>query len=366
MKKQDYIQYLQDTSDLVSPRLSALVEPYRDIDHDLYDILLHFMRRRINKPLLKPALVRVCFELFSERSWEDIVPACAAFEMVNISSYQANSAFDSKLNILSDADKDSQFIAAMLSRELAHDAICDLKSIAPIGRLESLQQCISDANKWIYVAQHYDLNLLTVANLGAYEDEAYYLQEYTKRCFYGSGVFSGLCALAGGVLAGASDDDQQALKAFGEAYGLALHVINDLGDYIPPTPCGQIGRAYQDQFSDLRNGRLTLPLYHLLTHASSSDKSELRSLMDNARFDNVAMHRILQLLDEYQSIAFTKRFAHQHMEIAKGHLRRRGRSIARAVLGAMTSVSRSNKYYWAWHQWVASNRARERESCHAK
>lgn len=352
MNKPDYIQYLQDTSDLVSPHLSALVETYRAIDRDLYDILLHFTRRRINKPLLKPALVRVCFELFSERSWQEIVPACAAFEMVNISSYQANSAFDSKLNILSEADKDSQFIAAMLSRELAQDAIRELELFAPAGRLESLQQCISHANKWIYVAQHFDLNLLTVENLDVYADEAYYLQEYTKRCFYGSGVFSGLCAFAGGLLAGASAGNLQALKAFGEAYGLALHVINDIGDYIPPTPGGHIRRDYQEQFSDLRNGRLTLPLYHVLTHASRSDKAELRTLMDNAHINGVAMTRILELLDEYQSIVFARRFAQQHMQVAKGHLGCRGRPFPRAVLGVMTSVSRSNKYYWAWRRWI--------------
>ena len=365
MNKKDYIQYLHDTSDVVSPHLSALVETYRSIDRDLYDILLHFTRRRINKPLLKPALVRVCYELFSERSWKEIIPVCAAFEMVNISSYQANSAFDSKLDILSDADKDSQFIAAMLSRELAHNAIRELESRPPGRRLESLQQCISDANKWIYVAQHYDLNLLTVENLGVYADEAYYLQEYAKRCFYGSGVFSGLCAFAGGLLAGAGADDLQALKAFGESYGVALHVINDIGDYIPPSPGGQIRRDYQDQFSDLRNGRLTLPLYHVLTHASRSDKRELRTLMGNAHIDGVAMTRILEMLDEYQSIVFATRFAQQHMQVAKRHLGCRGRPFPRAVLGVMTSVSRSNKYFWAWRRWVARNKLRKQEVSHA-
>lgn len=271
MDKQRYVDYLNETSEKVSPFIQDVLQPYANLDRQLYEGIMFFVERRLHRQMLKPALLRAAYELCGGKEWEKITPACAAFEFINISSYQANATFDNKLGILTKKQQDTQFIAAMSTREVAEDCVRAMRGAFDDSLLARISDCMSISNKYIYIAQHWDINLLTVANADRYENYDYFLAEYAKRCHFGSGVFSGQCAYAGGLLAGASKNELDALKSFGEAFGTALHMINDLGDFIPPVDTGHQIRDYQDYFSDMRNGRLTLPVYLLRQHAALGD-----------------------------------------------------------------------------------------------
>ena len=217
MEKQLYIDYLAETAQKATPVLLELVDTYKETDETLHKVLMHFVGRRLNRPLLKPALLRATYELCGGKNWERILPACAAFELVNISSYQANSAFDGKLQVLTPLQKEAQFIASMITRELSHLCLNRLNKDFSTPQVQALVDCVSTSNRFIYQAQHWDLNLLTWNNLQHYREEHSFVQEYTKRCFYGSGIFTGQCAVAGAVLAGAPDKTVGALKTFGES-----------------------------------------------------------------------------------------------------------------------------------------------------
>ncbi len=345
MEKQLYIDYLKETAEKATPIILELVDAYKDVDEKLYDILMHFVGRRLNKPLLKPALVRATYELCGGQNWERILPASAAFELINISSYQANSAFDGKLKVLTKLEKEAQFIAAMISRELSQLCLDRLKKDFSVGQIELLSDFLSQSNKFIYQAQHWDLNLLTWDNLEKYRDEQYFLQEYTKRCFYGSGVFTGQCAVAGGVLAGASAATLEALKKFGESYGTALHMINDIGDFVSSSVDDAGNKDYQDRFSDFRNRRLTLPIYHLFALGNANDASKARQISAMGIFDSATLAEVTRLLLKNQSLDYSQRFVSLKMEDATKHLASFERSTHRDILSTMISVGKSNKYY---------------------
>ncbi|MBK9453167.1 MAG: hypothetical protein IPN95_27970 [Bacteroidetes bacterium] len=88
-------------------------------------------------------------------------------------------------------EKDSQFIAAMISREIAERLIDQCIGAVSDSILYEFKGCLSRSNYFIYKAQHYDLNLLTVANLKEFDNYENFLPAYINRCYFGSGIFLG-------------------------------------------------------------------------------------------------------------------------------------------------------------------------------
>lgn len=249
---------MRKTSDSVYPLIEKPILALRDEDDTLHAAVRYIVTKRDTRLLLRPFLVRLTYELCGGSNWKKTVPVGAAFELLNISSYQANAAFDNKHRVLSLSEKNSQFMASMLTREMSSEVLALVQNDVGKTIVETIQRDLSECNKNIYLAQHYDMNVLIMSNLTRYNDETAYLSAYTKRCHLGCGIFTGLCARAGGLLAQGSSDSVQALIEFGEQFGIALQMVNDLADFAPPRLGGDAGRGFQDQFSDLRNGRLTL------------------------------------------------------------------------------------------------------------
>ena len=90
-------------------------------------------------------------------------------------------------------------------------------------------------------------------------------------------LLSGCRALAAGVLADVSSEVEAALETFGHDIGIAFQLIDDLLDYAAdPDQLGkQIG-------ADLREGKMTYPLIHLLEHGSEQERGVAMRSLGNA------------------------------------------------------------------------------------
>ncbi len=339
MTKQDYIDYLNDTALNVYPYIHELIKEHTWQDRGLYEIIMKIVERRKNKPLLKPALLRASFELCGGSNWKDIIPVCAAFELINISSYQANASFDNKFGTLIRQQRDSNFIAAMCTRELAQKCIMYVREIYDTSIINWLYDAISESNSNIYVAQHYDLNLLNTGNYHFYLDEDRFIEDYRKRCYYGSGIFTGRCAAAGAILTTQNVENVEKLKDFGELYGTGLHMINDLGDYVPNSASL---KDYQDQFSDILNGRLTLPLYYLMKAESDYIHSVLTK-MEISKDDQI---KLSSLLNTSGIVSKVKESVNEYMKKAMQHIDVFQGFNGYDLLCIMNSICKSNKYYY--------------------
>lgn len=344
MDRKEYINYLTETSDMVMP---IILEAMSEVSNNIPDLdgLLSFLSRmRMNRPLLKPTLFRLSYEVCGGKNFEKYRHFAAACELLNISSYQANASFDNKLGVLSKKEKDNQVIAAMISRELASQLISRLKKNSiDSGVMNKLYACLTISNLYIYKAQHYDLNVLSVSNQPMFEkyisDRDLFLQDYHTRCYYGSGIFSGQVALAGAIAADTDESWQISLKNFGEIYGTALHKINDLGDFLPGDE--RNGKQYQDYFCDFKNGRVTLPVYELYTRYPDV-YSEMRKIMDEKEPDFDAIHRLfigLDIVDEIKEMAKVAYIS------AKKTIEKIPTTDYKRGLLTMLSVLVSNKYY---------------------
>jgi len=268
----------------------------------------------------------------------------AAFELLNISSYQANSSFDNKHSVLSFQEKNSQFMAAMVTRETCLEILASAKSDLGAETVSAIANDLSTCNKHVYIAQHYDMNVLNVRNLPQYADEGSFIEDYTKRCRHGSGVFTGLCARAGGLLANASDEALSAVQLFGEQFGTGIQVMNDLADFVPPGIDGLIGRGFQDQFSDLKNGRLTLGCYKLFTSSGIEGKAMLNRVLAGDTVDECEFRDIVALMVQEGVVDFIKRHAVKYEKEAKKALRIFPDCQAKALLSLMVTVCHLNKF----------------------
>lgn len=343
MDKSHYFDLMRETTARAYPLLSRHIDSVKDIDADLHRIIRYVVDRRNNELLLKPFLLRLAYELCGGSNWEKTVPVGAAFELLNISSYQANSSFDNKHAVLSFPEKNSQFIASMVTRELCLECLVEAERDFDMAVLDEVRRDLSTCNKHIYIAQHYDLNLLTIERFDCYADEDVFMREYTSRCFHGSGIFTGRCARAGALLAGASGEKCAALQAFGEEFGTGLHFMNDLADFVPSGMGQIVGRGFQDPLSDIKNGRLTLGCYLL----ASERESEGHRLLCDIQAGDVSARTLTSLVSYMNRDGIIRRIRKHgkcFAEKARAAVSSFCVSEPQSLLSLMASSCYSNKY----------------------
>jgi geranylgeranyl pyrophosphate synthase len=86
-----------------------------------------------------------------------------------------------------------------------------------------------------------------------------------------TGSLTALCLWLGARAGGALPDEEEALDAFGEEFGLCLQMLDDLSGLLSP-------RRRDKGHEDLAAGRLTWPWAWLALHATSSRYERLRRL----------------------------------------------------------------------------------------
>jgi geranylgeranyl pyrophosphate synthase len=312
-------------------------------EKELKEIMMLLYEKRFAKILLKPTLFRLSYEICGGKSFDQLLPIAAAFEVLNISSYQANASFDNKVGVLTKEEKDSQFMAAMISREIADKLVDRCEGVISESILTKIKSCLSRSNSFIYKAQHYDLNLLSIKKIDRFPDYDYYLAAYNNRCYFGSGVFSGQCALAGAIAANASHKERENLLKFAELYGTALHQINDLADYFPGAE--RKSKIYQDDFCDFKNGRLTLPLYLLLTSKNPITVSKISQLSNKQEFSFERYTEVQNILVEEGIVDACKDLTKTKFIEAKKFLQDFELCESKRLLLVLLSVLDSNKFY---------------------
>ena len=106
------------------------------------------------------------------------------------------------------------------------------------------------------------------------------------------------------ILAGKDTQQRVALEQFGFNIGLAFQLLDDALDYT--AEAAQFGKK---PFSDLKEGRMTLPLLKIIEHATAAEKALLKtSLQDPKNFEDcVAL--LTTLSHQYGAVQFTLELA---------------------------------------------------------
>jgi octaprenyl-diphosphate synthase len=125
-------------------------------------------------------------------------------------------------------------------------------------------------------------------------------------------LFGG-CAQIGGMLGGVGPDREAALREYGFNLGVAFQIVDDLLDFT-----GDAGAVGKPIASDLREGKVTLPLIHMLRHANGDLASGIvRDIVASRTATAEQWDEVLRALTAHASIDYAYRRAAEFAEKAK-------------------------------------------------
>jgi octaprenyl-diphosphate synthase len=127
-------------------------------------------------------------------------------------------------------------------------------------------------------------------------------------------LFQGACR-TGALVAGAKTDIVEALTGYGYHLGLAFQMADDLLDYTQDSQ--SLGKHAG---ADLREGKLTLPLIHAMSRASASDRQRMAALLGNPDVSRTGFGDLVDMLNRYGGITYTRAQAAAHIQAAKAKL----------------------------------------------
>ncbi|MCL2876635.1 MAG: polyprenyl synthetase family protein, partial [Betaproteobacteria bacterium] len=132
-------------------------------------------------------------------------------------------------------------------------------------------------------------------------------------------------ARLGAMLAGASQETEQAMANFGMHIGTAFQIIDDVLDYSADE--SETGKHLGD---DLAEGKPTLPLIHVMQHGTKEQVARVRHAIENGGREDFSA--VLEAIQTTRALDFTRNYAQAEADLAVAALQRLPASIFKDAL----------------------------------
>lgn len=121
------------------------------------------------------------------------------------------------------------------------------------------------------------------------------------------------CAI-GGILGNVSEEYTAALAEYGRSLGVAFQLADDVLDYISDDDFGKA------QGTDLREGKLTLPLITALRHCGNDERRLIKDVLIAENLDEARLRDVIGIITKYGGIENTLNLARSYVQKAKDAL----------------------------------------------
>jgi octaprenyl-diphosphate synthase len=128
-------------------------------------------------------------------------------------------------------------------------------------------------------------------------------------------LFAG-CAQIGGMLGEAGSARELELREYGFNLGIMFQLVDDLLDFT-----GEAETIGKPVGGDLREGKITLPIIHLLRHGGPDADAIIRGVVEDGDITPDEWARLNALLTEHRCIEYAYARAVEFGEAAKRHLK---------------------------------------------
>jgi octaprenyl-diphosphate synthase len=142
-------------------------------------------------------------------------------------------------------------------------------------------------------------------------------------------LFAG-CAQIGGMLGQTGEARELELREYGFNLGIMFQLVDDLLDFTGESET--IGKPIG---GDLREGKITLPIIHLLKHGGAEADTLVRGMVADRDISPENWARVKALLAEHRSLEYAHARAVEFGEAAKRHLKAFPDSHEREALMAL-------------------------------
>jgi octaprenyl-diphosphate synthase len=153
------------------------------------------------------------------------------------------------------------------------------------------------------------LQLTCLRKLDLTEDEYFELTYRKTACLFSA------CTRLGAILGRRSEDEESRLGSYGVNLGIAFQLIDDVLDF---TSTEQVlGKPIG---SDLREGKLTLPLIYLLQQCRPEERTLVARVLTDNEFKTVKFNEVHDLIFRYGTLDAARQKALEFVERAKQDL----------------------------------------------
>jgi len=146
-------------------------------------------------------------------------------------------------------------------------------------------------------------------DVGITEETYLEVIQYKTACLFAAATH------VGALLGRASEADQGRLKNYGLHLGMAFQLADDALDYVSSDE--EMGKLVG---TDLKEGKITLPLIHVLKLCNLEEKNLIRQSLQNPSTGEDDLKKVLSIIDRYQGIKYTLEKANEFIQKAKGDL----------------------------------------------
>ncbi|MDP2684603.1 MAG: polyprenyl synthetase family protein [bacterium] len=313
--KQRYFNYLRNTAAKVDPYVKSFLERHFTLYPPARNMLL--TKYRFGKPQLRPAIIRLAYELIGGKNWENIIPACATIEVLETAYYCLDDFFDQEPP--EKQNRDSLILQGVGFYSIAHGMICDVNQYVSKKTFSRILNELFNL----------DLNTLQAGIIDSTmygTDEQYYMKKVVGYNFWEQAL------KIGGLLAEHKDNDIELLGAIGLNLGKAHVIAND---------CWDFGK----ELEDFRMGKSTLPIIFALENTTGNESSTLKVFLGKKNLSDYEIHCVRRIIVRCGAIIHGKQEALKLCASAIKLLKQFPDSEAKQLIEFSTTYTQRNKYY---------------------
>jgi octaprenyl-diphosphate synthase len=138
------------------------------------------------------------------------------------------------------------------------------------------------------------------------------LDEHRDLIYRKTACLFSVCMRLGGILAGATQEQEDRLGKYGRDLGMAFQIVDDMLDLTASESV--LGKPVA---SDLREGKVTMAVIHALERCSPVEKARIETVLRDRAFNGVTHPQVLEILHAYGSLDFAAAQAAHHAESAR-------------------------------------------------
>jgi len=299
VKKIDFLTIIQGELKKVEKELWSQVSSAHSLSSEVSKYVFKSGGKR-----LRPALLLLCAKHYNYNG-ESTIQLAAAIELIHTASLLHDDVVDEATLRRGTASVNSVWgnrISILVGDFLF------AKASAILSRYTKYEVIKIVSNTMLKMVEGELLQMSKNKNHGTTEKD--YIEIIDKKT---ADLLSIACKI-GASLGGAKPAEINSWSNFGKYFGIAFQIIDDTLDYSSTE--NEFGKAIGN---DLKEGKLTLPLIHVLKTCSKKEHKKV-------------LHYIQKLINKYNSIDYAKKKAMEFSQIAVNELKKLKPSEARYAL----------------------------------
>ncbi len=138
------------------------------------------------------------------------------------------------------------------------------------------------------------------------------LDEYLDLIFRKTACLFSVCMRLGGILSGATQEQEEHLGRYGHDLGMAFQIVDDVLDLTASESV--LGKPVA---SDLREGKVTMAVIHALERCTPQERGQIETVLRDRAFNGVTHADILGILQRYGSVEYASGEAARYADSAR-------------------------------------------------